>query len=417
MFSEIISQIGSLLRSSLFEQTFYFLWALIPIWAPLFLILFWFDLWLSYKRYVYIKEQGSVLLEIKIPREMFKSPLAMEMFINTLYSASVGNLLDVYLRGRVRAWFSLEIVSIGGQVKFFVWGHKNFKSRIEAQLYAQFPNIEVHEAPDYTLGVTRDPEKLTFGWFGQFTLTKADAYPIKTYLDYGLDKDAKEEYKHDPIVPMLEYMGALKKGEQAWVQILIQSHTKEGLKYGRIFTKPDWKSGIEKEIKEITKKATMKTEDQKFPTSLNLSKGQQETIAAIERAAAKYAFDTMIRATYFAEKDIYNSANIGGLLGSFLQFNSQTLNGFKPGFTASSDYLWQDFRGAKKKDNEEKLLEAYKRRSFFNTPFKNFHGKPFILSTEELATIFHFPSYVVAATPTLARVPSKKAEAPPNLPI
>ena len=63
------------------------------------------------------------------------------------------------------------------------------------------------------------------------------------------------------------------------------------------------------------------------------------------------------------------------------------------------------------------MLEAYKRRSFFNTPFKNFHNNPFILTTEEVATLFHFPSAMVAATPTLARLPSKKAEAPANLPI
>ncbi|MHB0977980.1 MAG: hypothetical protein ACYC1K_01050 [Minisyncoccota bacterium] len=417
MFSALISNIVSFFHGELFALMLHYAWVLAPIWFTLALILTWLDLWLTYKRREWIKAQGSVLLEIKIPREMFKSPLAMEMFLNSLYGAGVGNLMDVYLKGRVRTWFSLEIISIDGQVRFLIWGHKNMKSRIEAQLYAQFPNVSVQEVADYTLGIHRNPEKITFGWFGQFALTKADAYPIKTYIDYGLDKDAKEEYKHDPIVPMLEFLGSLKKGEQAWIQILIQSHSKEGLKYGRVFTKPDWKSDIEKEIKAIVKKATIKTEDQKNPTSLNLSKGQAEVIAAMERTASKYAFDTMIRATYFAENDVYNPANIGGLLGSFAQFNSQTLNGFKPNFTAGVDYVWQDFRGANKKNNEEKLLEAYKRRAFFNTPFKHFHGKPFILTTEELATVFHFPSYVVAATPTLSRIPSKRAEAPSNLPI
>ena len=64
------------------------------------------------------------------------------------------------------------------------------------------------------------------------------------------------------------------------------------------------------------------------------------------------------------------------------------------------------------------LLHAYKLRSFFELPYKNFGGlKPFILTTEELATIFHFPSGIVSQTPTLTRVPSKKSEAPSNLPI
>ncbi len=342
----------------------------------------------------------------------------MEMFLNAIYNNSAGNLIKVYSEGSVRPWFSLEIISIEGAVRFFIWMHKKFKPIVEAQLYAQFPNIEVHEVPDYSLSIHHDPEKLSFGWFGQLGLTKADAYPIRTYMDYGLNEDPKEEFKHDPLVALLEYLGALGKGEQAWVQIMIQGHTKEGLKLGRFITKPDWKGDVEKEIQEIVKKATKKPEgaDEKAPPIL-ISKGQQEIIAALERNMGKWPFDAMIRATYFAEKDVFNSINNGGLLGSFRQFSSNTLNGFKPIWHSGLDYPWQDFRGAKKARNERKMLEAYKRRSFFNPPFKNFHGKSFILTTEELATLFHFPSSVVAATPTLSRLPSKKAEAPANLPI
>jgi hypothetical protein len=39
-----------------------------------------------------------------------------------------------------------------------------------------------------------------------------------------------------------------------------------------------------------------------------------------------------------------------------------------------------------------------------------------IMSVEELATIFHLPSSTVM-TPGLARIPSTRKEAPPNLPI
>jgi hypothetical protein len=232
-----------------------------------------------------------------------------------------------------------------------------------------------------------------------------------------LDKDPKEEYKNDPIVPILEFLGSLKKGEQGWIQILIQAHTKEGLKYGRIITKPNWEVGAKKEIDEIVKKGTLKATDEKKTGYLNLSESQKDVIKAIERTLAKPAFDTMIRAAYIADKEVFSPNNIGGLLGSFKQFGSNTLNGFKPGFNAGYDYPWQDFRGIRKRRNEIALLEAYKRRAFFNTPFKNFHGKSFILTSEELATIWHFPSSIVAATPTLTRLPSKKAEAPSNLPI
>ena len=403
----------------LHSEVFQILWeaalASLPVWLPALLLVGWFDIYMNYKRRVWIKNEGSTLLEIKVPRELPRSPQAMELFLHTLHQAGVGNLVDVYGKGRVRSWFSLELVSIEGSVRFFVWTHKKFKGLVESQLYAQFPDIEVYEVADYAKGVHHDPEKLKFGWIGQFALTQADAYPIKTYVDYGLDKDPKEEYKHDPLTSVLEYLGSLGPGEQAWIQILVQGHGKEGLKHGRLFAKPDWKKAAEKEIESIKDKSKPKEEGK--PSS-PLSKGQQDAMAAIERSISKFAFDTMIRATYFAEVDRFDSGKIAGLLGSWKQFSSNTMNGFKPSFSAGKlDYPWQDFRGRKKLRWERQLLEAYKRRSFFNPPFKNFYGKPFILTTEEIATIFHFPSEMVASTPSLARVPSKKSEAPSNLPI
>ncbi|MDP2651427.1 MAG: hypothetical protein Q8O98_02440 [bacterium] len=416
----MIADFFALFKTDAFLGAFNFLWTLLPIWLPLLLLALWFDLWVDYKRRGFIKAQGSILLEIKLPQQMLKSPQAMELFLNNLYNIFPGNLIKVYAEGGVRPWWSLELVSIDGNVHFFIWAHKKFQSMLESQLYAQFPNIEVHEVPDYTLGVQHDPDRIKFGWFGQIGLTKPDAYPIQTYIEYGLDKmlgEDAEAYKVDPMVALLEYLGSLKRGEQAWVQILIQGHAKEGLKFGRIFTKPDWRADVDKEIKKIIKEARFKPEGDQPPSSLHLSKDQQQVIAAIERSISKTAFDTMIRVTYFAENEVFNPNNIGGLLGSFRQFSSNTLNGFKPIWHAGYDYPFQDFRGRKKMVNERRILEAYKRRSFFNTPFRHFHGKPFILTTEELATLFHFPSAAVAATPTISRVPSKRAEAPANLPV
>ncbi len=407
--------------SPLFNQTFF--WEFIdiakvsaPVWIPVLLGAVFFEVWISLKQREWVASQGSVLLEIKLPREQMKSPVAMEMFLNHLNQGGVGTLLDVYLKGRVRTWFSLELVSIGGAVKFYIWMHKSHRTRVEAQLYAQFPNIEIHEVEDYAMKVDHNPEKWKFGKLLQFTLTKPDAYPIKTYVDYGLDKDPKEEYKNDPIVSVIEYLGSLKAGEQAWIQILVRSHAKEGLKLGRIFVKPDWKKAVESEVKKILKEARFKVDEEKAPSGQHMSEGQKDVVRAIERTTGKIAFDTMIRAFYFAEKDSFNGASIGGLIGTMTQYNSASLNGFRPDFSADYDYPWQDPFGKKRLSNERKLLEAYKRRSFFAPPFRNFKGKPFILTTEELATIFHFPGEV-AATPSLSRIPSKKAEAPSNLPI
>lgn len=407
----------SLFESQMFANLLDAAWVSAPFWMPALLISIFVDLWVDYRRRLFIKEKGSVLLEIKIPREMVKSPQSVEAFLSAIHEpVPSGNLLKTYLDGSVRPWFSLELVSIDGAVHFYIWARKDYHSVVETQLYAQFPSIEIHEVPDYSMSVHQDPNKFKFGWFGQLALTKADAFPIKTYVDYALDEDPKEEYKHDPLVPLLEFLGSLKKGEQAWVQILIQANTKEGLAHGRILTKQDWKSGIDDAIKEIIEKARFKPDGDHTPTSLHLSKNQQDTIASIERNMGKWAFDTMIRIGYFAHPDVFNASNTGGLIRSFKSFAGA--NGLKPNWYIGYKYPeWQDIRGKKKMLNERLLLEAYKRRSFFNPPFRNFHGKPFVLTTEELATLFHFPSMEVAATPTLTRIPSKKAEAPANLPI
>ena len=54
---------------------------------------------------------------------------------------------------------------------------------------------------------------------------KADFLPIKTYVDFGLDKDPKEEYKTDPLTQMLEVMGSIGKGEHIWYQVLVQDES------------------------------------------------------------------------------------------------------------------------------------------------------------------------------------------------
>lgn len=413
----MLSDLRDVLLSNIFPESLELVLNLWPIWGPFLALYYGFKKWMSYKQGEWVHEQEKILLEVKIPSVIVKSPSLMEVFINILHQAGVGSLTDVYLKGRVRSWYSLELVSNGGEVHFYIWLFAKQRRTVESQLYAQFPEVEIHEVEDYTKGFYHDSNKYKIGKIGHMILTKKDAYPIKTYIDYGLDDDQKEEYKNDPIAPMIEYLGSLKPGEHAWIQILLRAHTKEGFKYGHIFTVPDWKEAAEAEIKDILKKSKLKGAEEKSQDPKFLSESQKETIKAIERSLEKNAFDSMIRVAYFAEKDNFNPANIGGLLSVFKQFSSNTLNGFKPGKSADYDYPWQDFKDRRKTKNEKTLLKAYKQREIFNDHLKSLHDKPFILTTEEIATIYHFPSAQVAATPSLARIPSKKADAPANLPI
>lgn len=401
----------------LIQGLFSLIWWLAPVWLPIILGSVLFRMWLSYKRLDYVRKQGSMLLELKVPMEVNKSPRAMEMFLTSLYQSGSASIFETVLGGKVRPWFSLEMVSIEGVVRFFIWTPPKFKKLIEAQLYAQYPGIEIRESSDYT-------KELDIGggismWGTYFKLTKPDPYPIKTYVDFGLDKDPKEEYKIDPIVPIMEYLGSMRQGEQVWIQILIQAHRKEKFADARMRTKPDWSVATRKEIDKIRKSVAVKSAGGPDvpPSFFNLSPGQTDTIKALERSLDKFPFEVSIRGIYLSKEGAFDPVSITGLIGAWRQFSSNgDLNGFKLGWFTDFDYPWQDFMRVRRNAAEKQMLKAYRLRSFFQPPFRYFKGKPFILNTEELATLFHFPGGV-AQTPTFDRVVSRKAEAPSNLPI
>lgn len=413
----MLDQFLSIFPPNLLDKIGRFLLVSSPVWIALILSSICFYLYIAQKRREWILEQGFALLEIKLPKEVMKSPAAMEIVLSGIYEPVIGTVLDVFFKGKLRPWFSLEIVSLGGQVKFFIWCMKKWKNNVEARLYAQYPNIEIQEVPDYTQGVNFDPETMSMSSF-QTALVKPDVYPIKTYVDWKLDKLGDEdEEKVDPITPLIEWLGSLKEGERCWIQIMIQAHRAEKTMTDvTLFPKKAWKDQVKKEIEKILKESTIQPAEGKKPTFMDLSSVQKETIDAIQRSQGKLAYDTMIRAIYFAKKENFNSMATAGMIHSFRHMGSANLNSIKPVFNGI-DYPWQDFKGIRKNRYMRMIFDAYKRRSVFNGPYKNWRVKPYILNVEELATLFHFPSSIVASTPTLTRIPSKKAEAPSNLPI
>jgi hypothetical protein len=404
------------------------LFVMSPIVVPIILIYMAVILWVRYKQLEYISGLKSFLFEIKIPKDIQKSPLAMEIIFGAMQASGAATYTEAYLLGKVRGWFSLELASIEGQIHFYIWSSEpKFKKILEAQIYAQYPTVEIYEVPpekDYVRQFVFDPLK-NMVWGLQFKLNKKDVYPIKTYVDYAMDKDQKDEYRIDPMTAVLEYLGSAGKGQQIWLQILIKMHKEEGLKEHRLKEKPMWYDEADAEIKDIKKKATPETKGD-FPGFPNMTKGQTETIAAIERSKDKMAFYTMIRGMYLSEKDKFNPAYISGYIGAMRQYNSVNLNGIRMSkWTDVSDNYkdWstlfpflKGFIARKKIQLTHEMFDAYRLRSFFYPPYQHYRQDPFILNTEELATIYHFPGNV-SATPALTKIASKKSEPPTNLPI
>lgn len=383
-------------------------------WGPfVFLIILW-RVWLYYIRAVYLSKIEWVILEVRLPKEITKPPLAMELLLNVFYQTGKGKWYDWYFKGRVRDWFSLEMVSLGGAVKFFIRTNKVYKNLIESQIYAQFPQAEIYEVPDYTKYVKYSGKESPWEIFGtEFVLAKEDAYPIKTYIDYGLDREStKEEFKTDPMTATLEFMGTMEKDEQLWLQILIraaedrQRDPDSFLGLG----KRSWKDEGKELIEKIMEKSQPKGEGQfgRFLTT-----AEQDLIKALNRSISKFGFDCGIRAMYLAKKDSFNAAHIKGLMGILRQYSTNDLNSFKPARTTSFDFPWQDYNKIRLTKKKSELFKAYKYRGYFYKPFR---WKPFILNIEELATVYHFPGGVLQ-TPTFGRIESRKVEPPTNLPV
>ena len=409
----------SIFLSDQFATAVSLLYALFPFWGPPLLAFGFYMVWIQWVRSKFIHSWDYVLLEIKLPREVYKSPLAMELALSGLFVTSgEATSLDVYILGKTRPWFSLEIASIDGNIHFYVWTRTGYRNVVESQLYGQYPDIEIFEVEDYTKAVPYfDPAKVFFGGH-EYKLDKPDPYPIKTYVDYGLDKDPKEEFKIDPLTSVLEYMGSINKGEQIWMQIIIQAHKKKPKSHAR-FKETDIKEEAKETIKELLEKLQEKSPSvlageegetvsfKRFPT-----KGESEIIAAIQRSAGKLNFDCGIRIIYAAKPEAFQGVRIPQTINLMRPFASKDLNEFAYNWGTYFDYPWQDYKKIRADFRRRRVLKAYRLRSWFHPPYKR---KNFILSSEELATIYHFPGKVLQA-PSVNRVMSKKAEAPINLP-
>jgi hypothetical protein len=419
---------------------------ILSLMATFFLGYVAWKLWLHYVQQDFISGIDWVMLEIVPPRDVDRSPQAMELFFtNALYHWSFKGGVEEYWQGAVWFWFSLEIVSIEGQVHFYVRTPSRIKPLIETQMYAQYPQCQVKVVDDYTLAVDKISKTSAWQLWGcEFKLLRPDAYPIKTYADFGLDDDPKEEYKVDPISPIIEFFSSMKKGEQAWMQIVITPSKKKYKTKGSYFWQKseeryhDWVQEAQLEIQKMLAPYTRMHErpDGSYAREIRspdfLKKVNEEMAKKIE----KLGFDTGIRVCYVAKKEVFNQNNRRAMRllmrqyampshNQFWRVNSTQPDNFG-GIT--SEIFMSDAALTRARD---RMLTEYRERSFFHTPLRHhipfpwpispfifpkyFHVNTFVLNVEELATIFHFPGQILKV-PTLERIESKEASPPTNLP-
>ena len=415
-----------------------FLWHyIVPLLAVILLVRLAFKMWYHYVSEDFITGLDWVLLEMKVPREVSKTPLAMELFFtNALYQKGYKGIWETWWQGAVRLWFSLEMVSIGGQVHFFIRTPSRIKNLVESQLYAQFPGAEIDEVKDYPPEILNPKTGPWNAWGCEYTLEKEESIPIRTYVDYGLDKaDVEEQYKVDPLTPTIEFLGSLEPGEQVWIQILVRIADREYHKRGAWFGHIDWIERAYEFMEEIMKPYTRyhvglaKGHEGEIAQEVRLPDHLRDNMESIKRKISKPGFDCGIRTVYIAKKNVFTKTRYRDMRLIFRQFSNPDNNSFKRISSTQFDYPWADPLGVSDKVIRARIVERYRMRMMFypklrysfkypfpiNFFFPSHEPHPFIMNSEELATVFHFPGRV-SETPTFERIESRPSKPPFNLP-
>ena len=415
-----------------------------------------FLLWIHYIQQDFISGIEYVLLEVIPPRDVERNPKAMELFIsNALYHSSWKGGKEEYWQGAVWFWFSLEIVSLEGQVHFYIRTPSRMKELIETQMYAQYPQAQVKEVPDYTLVTDKITETSEWNaWGADLELDKHFAFPIKTYVDFGLDKDPKEEYKVDPISPVIEFFGSLGKGEQAWWQIVVKAawNQKQYRTKGTWFGTHSWVQEARLQIEKLLFPYTSRREDP-GPGLVKLARIEVRTptmldnsVKAMSAKTSKLGFETGMRIMYLAKQELMphgtRNNHSRDIRLVWRQYARPDCNQIERRNAAQGDFYSGVIMSSTKTVMMlvDRMFQDYRERAFFHLPLRHHifaknhwnwpwpgvfsvagiikayaHHQTYILNTEELATLWHFPGQILKV-PTLERIESKEASPPTNLP-
>ncbi|MBI2462984.1 MAG: hypothetical protein HYV65_01990 [Candidatus Spechtbacteria bacterium] len=393
--------------------------------------LFW-EIWLYWRFYLWASKIPTIMLEIKPPPDVLKTPKAMEVMLAGLHG-SWGTLKtrDYWIWGKRQPRFNLEFTGENGRMHFYIRCQRKYRNFVEAHIYAEYPDAEIFEVEDYVNRVPPDlPNKEWELWGTEMKFDNNQAYPIRTYEYF---EDMEEERRIDPLSTFAEVISKLGEGEHVWVQIIIQPilssewtpQAKEVLDklLGR-GTGPTSEKSFFEHIAEMTWKGirivthgevpvwdAAKAEENQFG-ALRLSRYEQDIVAAVANKMSKPGFNAMVRTLYIGRRDVYDGTVIGAVQGAFKQFTDQNLNGLRLiSDTKPSNHiiLFREMRNQRRRIRQFRLYKGRMFNDFFGS-------EPYVMNTEELATLFHFPGRVIHA-PSFPRVESKRGEPPAGLPF
>jgi len=358
------------------------------IWLPIVLVLGY----LTWRNYQKLEEapaevEGDLLI-LEIPKTNDKQELAAEQLFASLHGI-LRDKQELKINGGVQEHVSLEIASVNGQIRFYAWVPRTLRSFVESQIYSQYPTVQIRDAEeDY---VAHQGEHSVI-YTAEITLTDNEMLPIKTFQNFEVD-------------PLAGITGTLAKletsGEEVWIQILARPIA------------DDWHKASEKWIKTVKNgkpsfgksgglvwlgellEALWKPPEEGSKTAAapkELSDRDKTRISEAETKATKLGYEVKIRLAYLGDDATNARQRMQAIVGTFKQYNSTNLNGFK---IANASFKSED-------------LAKYRQRTFGRGGY--------ILNIEELASVFHLP-HTNVETPNIVWASTKTAEPPAKLPV
>lgn len=283
-------------------------------------------------------------------------------------------------------YLSLEIAvhHIGEETYFYVAVPKSNEDIIEKQIFSYYPTAEVIKAKDYNIF---NPTGASGGAYLNYTASPI--LPFKTY----------QKLESDPLGAILTSMSKLQsEGEGAALQILIRPSHAEGQKSLATKVAREMQSGYQ--FAEASSRAQHPPK-LKSPQAGEASErpkvvtpADEKIIEAITAKAGKQNFDVNIRLVTSAPSMARAEQMLNEFQGSIVQFSAPDINGLKANKIGGRAL--------------DKLIYNFSFRLFDN-------AQALTMSTEELASLYHFPLATTAA-PKVKFLKAKPAEPPSNLP-
>jgi hypothetical protein len=354
-------------------------------------------IWQNRRKTQWVEDTEHILLLIEVPKDNDKKELSAEQMFASLHGI-LRPKSDLIREGVLQEHISFEVVSVGNQIKFYVWTPKHLKDFVEGQIYAQYPTVHIREV-EHDYAHVELGSRVVYGT--ELHLTKPDVLPIKTF----------QSFEVDPLAGITAVLAKIEElGGEMWIQVLARpiddSWQEKGMAYIEAVkngkTKPVSANILDAFLElplyvlkaffnalfapaKDEKKKEEKKEEKKEDT------GQSTIIKAIEEKTTKLGYGVKVRIAYLGPDQDLAKQRLQAIVGGFKQFNTTNLNGF----TASKYH-----------DNED-FLHDYQARVFMDGGH--------ILNIEELASLYHLP-HTSVETPNMVWTTSKTSEPPSNLP-